>query len=70
MVEISRRRLIAASAMLALAERADWREDLLVRRFSDDILPQIDANALDLAAMLQFSASALRARSAGDSRSR
>ena len=41
------------AALLALCERADWREDLIVQRFQQQILPRIDASALAMAPMLQ-----------------
>ncbi|MBK9658018.1 MAG: endonuclease domain-containing protein [Rhodanobacteraceae bacterium] len=41
------------AALLALSERADWREDLIVHRFVDDILPAIDRSGLALAPQLQ-----------------
>lgn len=41
------------AALLALSERADWREDQIVRRFVDDILPAIERSGLELAPMLQ-----------------
>jgi hypothetical protein len=41
------------AALLALSERADWREDLIVRRFVDEVLPAIDRSGLELAPMLQ-----------------
>ena len=34
------------AALWALSERADWREDVLVRRFSEEILPFIEREAL------------------------
>lgn len=40
------------AALLALSERADWREDTVVRRFVDEILPAIDRSGLELAPML------------------
>ena len=41
------------AALLALSERADWREDQIVRRFVDDVLPAIERSGLALAPMLQ-----------------
>ena len=41
------------SAMNALTERAEWREDALVRRFADEVLPHLDGDELDLADQLQ-----------------
>ena len=40
------------AAMAALAARAEWREDALVARFADEILPQLDARELALAPLL------------------
>lgn len=40
------------AAMLALSERADWREDLIVQRFSRLILPQTGVDGLALAPLL------------------
>jgi hypothetical protein len=34
--------------MAALAGRAEWREDALVARFVDEVLPQLDARGLAL----------------------
>ena len=36
------------AAMFALSQRAEWREDALVARFANDILPQIDRAELAL----------------------
>lgn len=44
------------AALRALSERADWREDLIVQRFSREILPQIDSAGLALAPLLKASA--------------
>jgi hypothetical protein len=41
------------AAMRVLAGRADWREDALVRRFTDEVLPQIGRAGLELAPLLQ-----------------
>ncbi len=41
------------AALLGLSERADWREDLVVRRFVDEILPAIDRSGLELEPMLR-----------------
>ncbi len=41
------------AALLALSERADWREDAIVRRFSDEVLPAIDRSGLELAPLLR-----------------
>ena len=40
------------AAMAALVERAEWREDALVARFADEILPQLEPSGLALAAQL------------------
>jgi hypothetical protein len=40
------------AAMLALSQRPEWREDAIVARFVDEVLPQLDAGDLDLAAIL------------------
>ena len=40
------------AAMAALAARAEWREDAIVARFADEILPSLDRTQLDLAALL------------------
>lgn len=42
------------AALLALCARADWREDALVRRFVDEVLPHIDAGGLELAPLLRL----------------
>jgi hypothetical protein len=39
------------AALAALAERAEWREDALVARFRERILPMLEASDLDLAAL-------------------
>jgi len=41
------------AALAALAERAEWREDALVARFAEEILPQLDRTDLDLDALLK-----------------
>ncbi len=41
------------TALAALAGRAEWREDALVARFADEILPQLDRAGLDLDALLK-----------------
>ncbi len=41
------------AALTALAGRAEWREDALVARFADEILPQLPAGELALAAQLK-----------------
>ncbi len=40
------------AAMAALSARAEWREDAVVARFADDILPQLDASGLALEGLL------------------
>ncbi|HEX5124443.1 MAG TPA: UDP-N-acetyl-alpha-D-muramoyl-L-alanyl-L-glutamate epimerase [Rhodanobacteraceae bacterium] len=40
------------AAMAALAARAEWREDAVVARFADEILPLLDASELALAPLL------------------
>ncbi|HEU4662519.1 MAG TPA: hypothetical protein VFS55_00665, partial [Dokdonella sp.] len=40
------------AAMHALVQRAEWREDALVARFADEILPQLDPASLALAPLL------------------
>jgi len=40
------------AAMHALLQRAEWREDALVGRFADEVLPQLDAASLALAPLL------------------
>ncbi|HET7266803.1 MAG TPA: UDP-N-acetyl-alpha-D-muramoyl-L-alanyl-L-glutamate epimerase [Oleiagrimonas sp.] len=42
----------ARAAMATLGERAEWREDALVRRFNREIRPQLDAAELDIAPWL------------------
>ena len=39
-------------AMAALAQRPDWREDAVVRRFAREILPQLESGELDMGALL------------------
>jgi hypothetical protein len=41
------------ASLAALAERAEWREDALVARFAEEILPQLDRADLDLDALLK-----------------
>ncbi|MET0226217.1 MAG: UDP-N-acetyl-alpha-D-muramoyl-L-alanyl-L-glutamate epimerase [Dokdonella sp.] len=41
------------AALAALAGRAEWREDALVARFAEEILPQLDRAELDLDALLR-----------------
>jgi hypothetical protein len=40
------------AAMAALAQRPEWREDVLVRRFAREIQPQLDAGALAVEPLL------------------
>jgi hypothetical protein len=40
------------AAMAALAQRPEWREDAVVKRFAREILPQLDAQELDIAPLL------------------
>jgi hypothetical protein len=40
------------AAMLALSQRPEWREDALVMRFADEILPQLDRGELALDPLL------------------
>jgi hypothetical protein len=42
----------ARAALRALAARAEWREDALVARFVEEVMPQLDAGEADLAALL------------------
>jgi hypothetical protein len=42
----------ARAAMAALASRAEWREDALVARFADEILPSLGRADRDLASQL------------------
>ena len=42
----------ARAAMATLASRAEWREDAIVARFADEILPSLDAAGLALAPLL------------------
>lgn len=41
------------AALLALSERADWREDAIVRRYTDEVLPQIGRAGLALSPLLE-----------------
>jgi hypothetical protein len=41
------------AAMFALTRRPEWREDAIVARFADEILPQLDVATLDLAPLLE-----------------
>jgi hypothetical protein len=38
---------------MALARRPEWREDALVARFVEDVLPQLDRGDLGLEPLLQ-----------------
>jgi hypothetical protein len=40
--------------MAALAARPEWREDAVVERFALEILPQLEAAELDVAALLRI----------------
>ena len=40
------------AAMFALSQRPEWREDAVVTRFLDEVLPQLAAHELDLAELL------------------
>ncbi|MGA8277201.1 MAG: UDP-N-acetyl-alpha-D-muramoyl-L-alanyl-L-glutamate epimerase [Rhodanobacteraceae bacterium] len=40
------------AAMFALSKRPEWREDAIIARFAEVIAPQLDLDALDLAALL------------------
>jgi len=42
------------AAMATLATRADWKEDALVKRFCNEILPQLDASELALEPLLEL----------------
>ena len=44
------------AAMMALAQRPEWREDALVARFVEEVLPQLDRSGLQLEPLLQPSA--------------
>ncbi len=41
------------AAMAALAQRPEWREDAVVKRFAQEIAPQLDAAELSVEALLQ-----------------
>ena len=41
------------AAMAALAASPSWREDAIVRRFAEEILPQLDAADLAVAPLLR-----------------
>jgi hypothetical protein len=43
----------ARAAMFALSQRPEWQEDVLVARFSNTILPQLDVAQLALEPWLQ-----------------
>ena len=40
------------AAMAALAQKPEWREDAIVKRFAREIRPQLDASELDVASLL------------------
>jgi hypothetical protein len=40
------------AAMQALSQRPEWREDVIVVRFAEEIAPQLDASDLALAPLL------------------
>ena len=40
--------------MATLAHRPEWKEDVLVKRFCNEIQPQLDAAELELAPLLQL----------------
>ncbi|MGN7725940.1 UDP-N-acetyl-alpha-D-muramoyl-L-alanyl-L-glutamate epimerase [Luteimonas sp. 22616] len=40
------------AAMATLAQRPEWREDAVVKRFAREILPQLDASELDIGSLL------------------
>ncbi len=40
------------AALYALSQRAEWREDALVARFTKEILPQLDVDSLALVPLL------------------
>ena len=42
------------AAMATLAQRPEWKEDVLVKRFCNEIQPQLDAVELELAPLLQL----------------
>lgn len=42
------------AAMATLAQRPEWKEDVLVKRFCNEIQPQLDAAELELAPLLQL----------------
>ena len=42
------------AAMAVLAERPDWSEDVIVKRFKQEILPQLNPDELNMQAMLQL----------------
>jgi len=56
----------ARAAMHALSRRPEWREDALVARFAEEILPQLDVAGLDLEPWLEAAdAHCIPARLAG-----
>jgi hypothetical protein len=42
------------AAMATLAQRPEWKEDVLVKRFCNEIRPQLDAAELELAPLMQL----------------
>lgn len=42
------------AAMATLAQRPEWKEDVLVKRFCNEIQPQLDAAELELTPLLQL----------------
>ncbi|MEO6364478.1 MAG: UDP-N-acetyl-alpha-D-muramoyl-L-alanyl-L-glutamate epimerase [Luteimonas sp.] len=40
------------AAMIALAQRPEWREDAIVERFARDILPRLDPGEVDVAGLM------------------
>ncbi|MNL71688.1 hypothetical protein D3C87_1968850 [compost metagenome] len=40
--------------MATLAQRPEWKEDVLVKRFCNEIRPQLDAAELELAPLMQL----------------
>ena len=44
------------AAMATLAQRAEWREDVLVKRFANQIAPQLDAGELSIEPLLSLNA--------------
>jgi hypothetical protein len=54
------------AAMAALAQRPEWREDAIVKRFAREILPQLDVAELDIASLLVVDDTEPRDRRGGD----